>query len=392
LADGSHARQALAASRALRYLVPLQDRGSNRSGANTRMTAAPAEIRYLHESHPQGVETYQIAPGILWARLPLPFRLNHVNVWLLRDADGWTIIDTGVDTPAARAIWEGLLVGPLADAPVNRLIATHGHVDHVGLSGWLVDKAGGAEFVSTLGEWMAAQIRIWDARTSNSSEVEKFLASHGCDAATVTSYDADRRRTQSMLGSLPGTLTRLRDGDTIRFGERDWQVIAAGGHAIEHASFWCEEDRILIAGDQILSRISPMIGVFPAVPEADPLAEYLASLPRFKALPADALVLPSHGLPFHGLHARVDQLAHHHELRLDDLARLMDKPRVAMELAHGLFTRAVEEGQGRAALAETLAHANYLVGRGRAERTTAPDGRVFYSRARSSDSDLMTAN
>ena len=311
-------------------------------------------------------------------------------VYLLDCGEGQAVlIDCGSD--AARLL-DNVAAAGFAPSAVVGILATHGHVDHVGLSGWLVEKAGGVPFVSTLGEWMAAQIRIWDARTSTSSEVQKFLAGHGCDAATVASYDADRKRTQAMLGVLPSAITRLRDGDTIRFGERDWKVIVAGGHAVEHASFWCAEDNILIAGDQILSRISPMIGVFPAVPEADPLAEYLGSLPRFKALPADTLVLPSHGLPFHGLHARVDQLASHHELRLDDLARLMDRPRVAMELARGLFTRAVEEGQGRAALAETLAHANYLVGRGRAERTLAPDGRVLYGRASNPDRDLMAAD
>lgn len=357
------------------------------------MTSSAGEIRYLHETHPTGSETYQIAPGILWARLPLPFRLNHVNVWLLRDADGWTLIDTGVDSRDCRAVWEALLAGPLADARINRLVATHGHTDHVGLSGWLVERAGGVPFVSTLGEWMSAQIRIWDAQSADSSHsAEHFLAIHGCDDDTIASYRVDRERTHALLGPMPSALTRLRDGDTIRMGERDWQVIVAGGHAIEHASFWCAEDNILISGDQVLSRISPMIGVFPSMPEADPLGEYLASLPRFKALPSDALVLPSHGLPFHGLHTRVDQLANHHELRLDDLARLMDKPRVAMELAHGLFERAVKEGQGRLALAETLAHANHLVERGRAVRTTADDGRVFYSRARNPDSDLMAAD
>ncbi|MBN9261836.1 MAG: MBL fold metallo-hydrolase [Hyphomicrobium sp.] len=357
------------------------------------MTTAATEIRYLHESHPQGTETYQIAPGILWARLPLPFRLNHVNVWLLRDADGWTIIDTGADTADARAVWEALFTGPLADARVNRLVATHGHTDHVGLSGWLTERAGDVPFVSTLGEWMSAQVRIWDAQSKSATDgAQRFLTAHGCDDDTLASYRADRERTHALLGPLPITLTRLRDGDTIRFGERDWEVIVAGGHAIEHASFWCAEDRILIAGDQILSRISPMIGVFPAMPEADPLADYLASLPRFKALPADALVLPSHGLPFYGLHARADQLARHHELRLDDLGRLMDRPRVAMELARGLFARAVAEGQGRLALAETLAHANYLVGRGRAVRTKAPDGRILYGRAEEPDSELMAAH
>ncbi len=357
------------------------------------MTSAPDEIRYLHETHPTGAETYQIAPGILWARLPLPLRLNHVNVWLLRDADGWTLIDTGVDSADCRALWEELLKGPLADAPVNRLVATHGHTDHVGLAGWLVERVGGVPFVSTLGEWMSAQIRIWDAQSETATHsAERYLAKHGCDADTIASYRVDRDRTHALLGPMPGALTRLRDGDTIRMGERDWQVIVAGGHAIEHASFWCAEDSILIAGDQVLSRISPMIGVFPAMPEADPLGDYLGSLPRFKTLPAGALVLPSHGLPFHGLHTRVDQLAHHHALRLDDLARLMDQPRVAMELAHGLFARAVKEGQGRLALAETLAHANHLVERGRAVRTIGSDGRVLYDRAHNPDTDLMAAH
>jgi len=357
------------------------------------MTSAAADIRYLHESHPQGAETYQIAPGILWARLPLPFRLNHVNVWLLRDPDGWSIIDTGADTKDARALWEALFAGPLADAPVNRLIATHGHTDHVGLSGWLVERAGGVPFSSTLGEWMSAQVRLWDSQSKPAIDTAvRYLTAHGCDTDALASYAADRERTQALLGPVPPSFTRLRDGDTIRLGERDWEVIVAGGHAIEHASFWCAEDRILIAGDQILSRISPMIGVFPAMPEADPLAEYLDSLPRFKALPTDTLVLPGHGLPFYGLHTRADQLAHHHELRLDDLARLMDKPRSAMELARGLFARAVAEGQGRLALAETLAHANYLVGRGRAVRTKTADGRILFGRAVGTDGELMAAH
>lgn len=357
------------------------------------MTAAAAEIRYLQESHPQGPETYQIAPGILWARLPLPFRLNHVNVWLLRDADGWTIVDTGADTAEARAIWEALLAGPLADAPVNRLISTHGHTDHIGLSGWLTQRAGGVPFSATLTEWMSAQVRLWDSQSKPATEATmRYLSAHGCDADTLAAYAADRDRTQSLLGPIPPSFTRLRDGDTIRFGERDWEVIVAGGHALEHASFWCADDRILIAGDQILSRISPMIGVFPAMPEADPLADYLGSLPRFKALPSDALVLPSHGLPFYGLHTRAEQLARHHELRLDDLGRLMDKPRVAMELARGLFARAVAEGQGRLALAETLAHANYLVGRGRAVRTRSSDGLILYGRAEEPDTELMAAH
>lgn len=350
------------------------------------MTTAP--IVYLHETPPAGGATIEVAPGILWARMPLPFRLNHVNIWLLDDGDGWTLIDTGVQTEACRAIWETLLAG----RRINRLIATHGHTDHVGLAGWLVERAGDVPFWSTLTEWMSAQVRVWDARHPVRNDVERFLVNNGCDAATLDAYRADRVKTNTLLGPLPGSLQRLRDGEIVHFGGRNWKIIAAGGHAIEHASFWCENDRILIAGDQILSKISPMIGVFPALPDADPLAEYLASLPRFRSLPADTLVLPSHGLPFTGLHTRVDQLAHHHELRLDDLTRLMDAPHTAMELTTGLFQKAVAEGQARLALAETLAHANHLVGRGRAVRRQADDGRFLFDRPRDPDAELIVAD
>lgn len=353
------------------------------------MLTTAGEIRYLHETPPKGAEVIEMAPGILWARLPLPFRLNHVNVWLLRDEDGWTMIDTGAATDEARAIWDALFKGPMAGARVNRLVATHGHTDHVGLAGWLVKRAGGVPMHVTLAEWMSAQIRYWEAHAPMNDAAERFLAMHGCDAETVAGYAADRERIRALQVPQPGSIERLRQGDVIRMGQRDWRLIVAGGHAIEHTSFWCEADKILIAGDQVLSKISPMIGVFPAEPNADPLAEYLDSLHRFRELPADALVLPSHGLPFTGLHVRVDQLAHHHDIRLDDLAALMAKPRTSMELTHGLFARAVAEGQGRLALAETIAHANYLVGRGRATVEMDARGQLLFERARSGENEWV---
>jgi glyoxylase-like metal-dependent hydrolase (beta-lactamase superfamily II) len=344
------------------------------------MQASHGRLNYVIDTPPNGAETIEIAPGVLWVRLPLPFRLNHVNVWLLRENDGWTAVDTGVATDETRAIWEALLTGRLSGAPVNRLIATHGHTDHVGLAGWLVERTG-ARFAATLVEWLAPQVRLNESQGCLRPETLRFMESHGCDSATIDAFRDDRKRTHALLGEMPGSIERLRDGDIVEIGGREWRVIVCGGHAQEHASFWCEADRILIAGDQVLSKISPMIGVMPAEPWADPLAEYLASLDRLRALPNDVLVLPSHGLPFRSLHVRLSQLAHHHEVRLDHLARLMDAPRNAMMLTHGLFPRAVAEGQGRHALSETIAHANYLVARGRAVREIARDGGVAYRRA-----------
>jgi glyoxylase-like metal-dependent hydrolase (beta-lactamase superfamily II) len=342
------------------------------------MRAPKPQIKYVYDAPPLGTQTIEIAPGILWARLPLPFRPNHVNVWLLRGPNGWTIVDTGAGTSQVREMWETLLTGTLASAPVARLVATHGHTDHVGLAGWLVARAGGVPYATTLVEWLAPQIRLTEAQAPMRPETLRFMEAHGCDAPTIEAFRNDRKRTHALLGEMPASIDRLRDGDLFTFGGRQWRVMVCGGHASEHASFWCDADKILIAGDQVLSTISPMIGVFVGEPLGDPLAEYLASLERFRALPADALVLPSHGLPFTGLHVRVAQLAQHHEMRLDQLARLMDAPKTSMELTHGLFPKAVAEGQGRHALSETIAHAHYLIGRGRAVRQVNGDGRVRF--------------
>lgn len=356
------------------------------------MLRTDGQLHYLRETPPKDAETFEVAPGILWVRLPLPFRLNHVNVWLLREADGWAIVDTGAGTPQAREIWEALLGGVLSGSRINRIICTHGHTDHIGLAGWLVERSGGAPFAATLVEWLAAQVRLSESQQPMRPEVVRFMAGHGCDAPTIEAYRNDRRRTHALLGQMPGAIERLRDGATITFGARQWRILVCGGHTLEHASFWCEADNILIAGDQVLSKISPMIGVYPGEPWADPLAEYLGSLHRFRELPADALVLPSHGLPFVGLHTRLDQLQHHHELRLDHLARLMDGPRTTMELTHGLFPKAVAEGQGRHALAETIAHAHYLIGRGRAVREMTGDGRILFRRAEDDEGEFIAAD
>lgn len=346
------------------------------------MSAPQRDIKYPYADPPSGAGTIEVAPGLLWARLPLPYRLNHVNVWLMPQPDGWTVIDTGSDTPECRAVWEAFDTASLAGVKVARLVATHGHTDHVGLAGWLCERWS-AEFVATLAEWMSAQVRLYESSMSSRPEVVNFLASHGCDEATIEAWRRDRARTRDQLGSMPPTLRRIRDGETISFGGRRWRVITCGGHAIEHASFYCAEDKLLIAGDQVLSRISPMIGVFPSEPLANPLADYLSSLDRFRALPADTFVLPSHGMPFYGLHARLDQLSHHHGVRLDQLDSLLDAPRDSMALTNGLFPRAVAEGQGRLALSETIAHAHFLVSQGRAGRYVDDQGNVSFARSSS---------
>ena len=353
----------------------------NRTGAYAG-AEAPLPILYPHEHHPKGTEVIEVADGILWARVPLPYRLNHVNCWLIRERDGWTLIDTGTANQDARTIWETLLKGVLSGAPIVRLIATHGHTDHVGLAGWLSEISGAAPYHITLVEWLSATLRIEESQQPIRPENMRFLLAHGCDPDTIQGFADERKRQNAQMVPLPPAIHRLRNGQRLTFGGRLWDVMICGGHAAEHASFWCAEEKLLIAGDQVLSKISPMIGVFPGEPESDPLTEYLASLDCFRALPADAYVLPSHGLPFTGLHTRVEELAHHHGLRLNELERLMAKPATAMVLARGLFPKPVAEGQSRHAFAETLAHANHLLSHGRAARSTDGNGRLVFAAKR----------
>ena len=236
-----------------------------------------------------------------------------------------------------------------------------------GLSGWLVERFD-IPFVSTLTEWLMPQVRVLEGQGGLRPEVERHLKSLACADDMIDRLKRDRHWAGALIYPMPASLERIRNGEEVVFGRRSWRVITAGGHAPEHASFYCAADNILIAGDQILPRISPMIGVWSEQPHANPLAEYLTSLDRFRSLPEDTLVLPSHGLPFLGLHRRIDQLQEHHRQRLTQLEEMMDVPRNGMELAAGLFKKAVHEGHARLALAETLAHINYLIADNRASR------------------------
>jgi glyoxylase-like metal-dependent hydrolase (beta-lactamase superfamily II) len=339
----------------------------------------PGAITYLHETPPDFGQSLELIKDLTWLRLPLPFVLNHVNCWLLDNGPSWTLIDTGADRPEARAIWEDVLANRLAGKPVDRIICTHGHPDHIGLAGWLCDTLD-VRLHMTLAEWLAPQLwREQGMRPMSAAETKRY-AVNGVSAKALGHMMQAREAAPFRNHPLPMSFKRIRDGEILTFGQRQWQVLVNGGHAEEHASFYCAAEKILIAGDQILPRISPVVGVYTSQPWSDPLGDYLASLKRLATLPPDTLVLPSHGLPFHGLHARIQQLEAHHAKRLDQLVALLDRPMHGVDMAKGLFTEAVAKGQLMMALAETMAHANHLVTLGRVICTETPD-LVTFARA-----------
>lgn len=343
------------------------------------MPTVAQPLVYLHETPPEPGHSVEIAKGLIWLRLPLPFVLNHVNCWLLDDGDGWTIIDTGADNATTRKIWEDVLANRLGGKPVHRLVCTHGHPDHVGLAGWLCEKLD-IRLHMTLAEWLAPQVwREQGLKPMVEAEKRNFLRNGISERGIVKMMQA-REAAPFRNHPLPVSVMRIREGEEMAMGGRTWKVLVNGGHADEHASFHAAKAKILIAGDQILPKISPVVGVFTSQPWSNPLRDYLSSLKRLAKLPPDTLVLPSHGLPFHGLHERIEQLEAHHAKRLDELLTYMDEPKTGAELARQLFAAAAANGQLMMAMAETLAHANWLVAEGKAKRIETPEA-VRFARA-----------
>lgn len=316
--------------------------------------------------------TLAVAPGLNWVRLTVPGPLRHVNCWLLDDHDragsGVAVVDTGIDLVPSRQAWEAVFAHDCPDVRVTRVIATHFHPDHVGLAGWLCDRHD-APLVMTRGEWLTARLLSADARDEVPHEMIAFWRGAGWDddriaAASARGWAGFRR----IIASLPLGYRRIVDGETLEVGSRRWQVVVGSGHSPEHACLFDAEAGILIAGDQVLPRISPNVSLGVTEPDADPLGEWFASIKRLKTLPPDLLVLPGHGDPFTGLHARLAAMDDEHRERLDALVGLLAAPRCAVDCFATLFRRPVGDDMLGMATGEALAHLRRLEVEGRAER------------------------
>jgi glyoxylase-like metal-dependent hydrolase (beta-lactamase superfamily II) len=305
----------------------------------------------------------EVAPGILWVRLVLPFRLDHVNVYLIEDGAGWTLVDTGIDDANTRSTWETLLAGALRGRPLTRILVTHYHPDHMGLAGWLCERFGLPLLMSQTEYVVSLNINL-DPSALNAEPYLSFYRSHGLDAAITERLLTGGHRYLRMISGLPRTFRRLIAGETLRIGARTFEVMTGGGHAPEQVMLFCRAENLLLCADQVLAKISPNISVQAMDPEGDPLGIYLRSLAGLKRdIPADALVLPGHNLPFIGLHTRIDELAAHHEARCLAIAQACRQaPCTAADLVPVVFRRAIDDPhQMGFAFSEVLAHVNYML-------------------------------
>lgn len=324
-------------------------------------------------------ELRTIMPGLLRARMPLPFPPSHVNIWFLEHDGGWLAVDTAIASRTTRELWDRILSQPeLGGRPLTGLLVTHFHPDHIGLTGWLCGRYGLHPIMTRI-EWLMARALWYDSGPDMMAQQIAHYGRAGCPPEYLGFVEGRGPLYQRAVGELPRAFQAIRDGGTLRIGGEEWRVMTGSGHAPDMACLYNGARGVLISADQILPRISPYIGLHPGEPGADPLGDFLASFERFGSLPADTLVLPSHGEPFRTLHARLETLAAHHAMRLDTLAAGCRDPATAFEAAQLLFPRAAQEqGQIGFAVGETLAHLRRLERQGRVEAIPGPGEAVLF--------------
>jgi glyoxylase-like metal-dependent hydrolase (beta-lactamase superfamily II) len=327
-----------------------------------------SEIVYPYgDTLPEPGAAMEIAPGVRWIRMPLPYALNHINLWLVEDGAGkWCAVDTGMDMGDVKTHWQSLI----AQYPLSRQIVTHYHPDHLGLSAWLQAQTG-APLAMTQGEYLTAQAFANEIGNYSPQATGALFRRHGLGAERLQVLAERGNAYRRAVPQIPAIYAVLRDEEKVRIGAHDWRVIVGHGHCPEHAALYCKTLGVLIGGDMMLPSISTNVAVFAPNPDDDALSDFLASIHAFTELPEDTLALPSHGRPFRGIHARVTALEKHHADRCADLVAASRKQaHTAASLLPVLFQRDITDPhQTFFAMSEAIAHLNYLEKRGALKRS-----------------------
>jgi len=330
------------------------------------MNELESQLHYpMGDALPEPGQTLEVAPGVRWIRMSLPFALNHINLWLLRDEldgrHGWSIVDCCIDQPESRAQWEQVFATSLEGLPILRVIVTHMHPDHIGLAHWLCERWSARLWISAT-DYNVARLGALGPSGFGGEAAADYFASHGLnDPASVEQIKARTRYFPSLVPRVPAQYRRMADGDVLTIGGREWRCISGYGHAPEHIALACDALRVLIGGDMMLPRISTNVSVYEVEPEANPLKLFLDSIDRFRDLSDDTLTLPSHGKPFTGLHIRIAQLHDHHRDRLAEVMQACgERPHNAAEILPIMFRRPLDLHQKTFAMGEAVAHLHAL--------------------------------
>ncbi len=333
----------------------------------------------LGDTMPESGHAIEVAPGVKWLRIGLPFALNHINLWLLRDnidgKDGWTVVDCCIDRPESRAQWEQVFVNALEELPILRVIVTHMHPDHVGLAHWLCERWGAMLWMSAT-DYNVARMACSPDSGFDGLESAQFFAKHGLiDAASQEKLKARSNYFTSLVPKVPRSYRRMMDGDIINVGNHRFRAISGYGHAPEHIALYCAESKILLGGDMMLPRISTNVSVYNIEPESNALQLFLDSIDKFAPCAPDTLALPSHGKPFVGIHERIQQLHDHHAERLDEVRdTCRAKPSSAADVLPVMFKRELDLHQTTFAMGEVVAHLHFLWFKDELKREFCTDG------------------
>ncbi len=331
---------------------------------------------------PKFGELVEVSPGVLWARLPLPFKLNHVNVYLIEDDDGWIIFDTGIDDEKTRGIWDQLLDGPLKGQCIKAVMVSHYDPDHIGLAGWICERLR-VPLQTSLSSYLSCSNISLSPSTLQEDAYHKFYLSHGMDETSASVVGCMGREYLGMVSALPTTFKRLVASDVIKIGSKDFIAYSGDGHAPEQIMLYCEAAKVLLVADQVLAKITPNVSVWAEQPDDDPLDLYLRTLRMMQAnIAADTLVLPGHKLPFKGLHLRCDQIMAHHAERCDLIHQSCQMAMMSIvDLTRILFRPDLDPHQMSFAFGEALAHVNFMLSQGRLRRVIDSEGRYRFSAA-----------
>ena len=338
-------------------------------------------IQYELATRPADGHTLPLADGVLWLRMPLPFALNHINLWLLRDEDGWVIVDSGIDSKTSRELWRHVFADSMDGAPATHFIATHMHPDHVGCANWLVGEFD-VDLWMTREEYLLCRTLIADTGRDAPAEGVRFYRAAGFSDAQIALYQQNFGSFGKFVQGMPQAYTRLQDGDCLQFAGYEWEIIVGRGHSPEHACLYDAERNILISGDQLLPTISPNISVWPTEPKANPLQDFFDSIDTLEEkLPDDVLVLPAHGKPFRGAHVRLEELRKEHAEKLDALLAGGSRPRRVVDVFGDLFGAAINDSNRIMATGEALAHLHYLLNTGDMVAEQDASGVRWFSRS-----------
>jgi len=340
----------------------------------------PTILSFPFDGPPSPGTSCEVAPGILWLRMPLPFALDHINLWLLRDGDGWTQVDCGYGDEVTRTLWARHFETVLARKPMRQIVATHYHPDHLGNARWLADRFA-CPILMPQSEYFTAHAVAEERAGYGNRQTGALFRAHGLGEEHLSALAARGNRYRHGVPELPDYYQRIAGGEEVTIGEHRWRVIPGHGHSPEHAALYCERLGVCISGDMLLPKISTNVSVWPVEPEGDPLARFLASLQDYADLPQGTLILPSHGLPFFGAAPRVTQLREHHAARLAELETAAEAPVSAADVLHVLFRRALDTQQRFFAMGEAIAHMNFLWHAGRLARIIGNDGIIRFQRA-----------